>query len=134
MFGTGEVFGESDFGFGCIFIKDLDQGDTFGLFETGLRSYSTDKQRKYVRFEHNKGNLLQLQIVQGQGQISHLNGLIMDESFGGICLLLTTELMLHVKQLCYLQIPDIGKVKARVSWLRPLSFNQMTVGLQYIQL
>jgi hypothetical protein len=99
-----------------------------------LRSYSSDKQRKCVRFDHNKGNLVQLQIVQGQGQISHLNGLIMDESFGGICLLLTTDLILQVKQLCYLQIPDIGKVKARVSWLRPLSFNQMTVGLQYIQL
>jgi hypothetical protein len=98
-----------------------------------LRSYSTDKHRRYVRFDYNKGNLVQLQIVQDQGKTLPINGLIMDESFGGICLLLTTELMLQVKQLCYLQIPDIGKVKARVSWLRPLSFNQMTVGLQYIQ-
>jgi hypothetical protein len=58
----------------------------------------------------------------------------MDESFGGICLLLTTEQKLQIKQICYLQIPDIGKVKAQVAWLQPLALNQVTVGLQYIQL
>jgi len=97
-----------------------------------LRQYTTDRQRKYVRFDNSRGNLVQVQTLDETGKVYQLYGFIVDESFGGINILLTTEYKFMINQICQVKIEGIGMVRAKIAWTRYLLNKRVNLGLEYI--
>lgn len=98
-----------------------------------LREYTTNTKRRYVRFNHNRGKSVRVETFDVTGQTYQLDGLIVDESFGGIRLLLISEYQPLVDQICYVRVEGVGTIKAKVVWFRDLLNNgQLNLGLKYL--
>jgi hypothetical protein len=59
--------------------------------------------------------------------------ILLDESFGGVGLLIPTTEEIYCHQLCYIEVPEINWIKARITWVTILSDElHKRVGIQYL--
>jgi hypothetical protein len=73
-----------------------------------------------------------VQTIDETGKVYQLYGFIVDESFGGINILLTTEYTPMIAQICQVKIEGIGMVRAKIAWTRQLLNKRVNLGLEYI--
>jgi hypothetical protein len=87
--------------------------------------------RRYTRFDHHSGTMIELKICNRGGEWLKANAFIADESFGGLGLLTITSDGLSVNQLCQILMPGIGWIEGRIAWLRSLDPSVQEIGIRY---
>ncbi|MGK7946093.1 MAG: hypothetical protein AB4058_16655 [Microcystaceae cyanobacterium] len=95
------------------------------------REEKAANKRRYTRFDHHSGTMVQLKISQSLGESLTANAFITDESFGGLGLLVPTSDNLSINQLCEILMPGIGWIEGRIAWLRALDNSMQEMGIKY---
>ncbi|MGK7944371.1 MAG: hypothetical protein AB4058_07870 [Microcystaceae cyanobacterium] len=95
---------------------------------------SSRDQRRYVRYENNQGRLVNFSLRSSVGSIViPSEAILLDESFGGAGLLILTTEDVHIHQICYMEVSEIGWVKAQIIWVTILSDElYKRVGIRYL--
>lgn len=95
------------------------------------REEKAANKRRYTRFDHHSGTMVQLKISQSLGESLTANAFITDESFGGLGLLVPTSDNLSINQLCEILMPGIGWIEGRIAWFRALDNSMQEMGIKY---
>lgn len=95
------------------------------------REQKASNKRRYTRFSHHSGTMIQLKICNHGGEWLKTHAFIADESFGGLGLLAITSDVLFIDQLCQILMPGIGWIEGRIAWLRSLDNSIQEMGIRY---
>lgn len=106
------------------FLSDLQQ-------EIKAREQKAINKRRYSRFDHHSGTMLELKISGKNGQWWKTYGFVADESFGGLGILAVTANSLAVNQLCEINMPGIGWIQGRIAWCQSLGDSLQEIGIKY---
>ena len=95
--------------------------------------YNWGDSRKYLRYDDNSGQLIDIDLAPDQNNNSKsIKGLVVDTSFGGCGMVITTKESLLPGQVCQIHFDRLGPVKARIIWKKEVSETVFRVGCQYI--
>lgn len=95
------------------------------------REQKAANKRRYTRFDHHSGTMLELKIRNRTGEWLNAKAFISDESFGGLGVVTVASDSLSINQPCQIQIPGIGWIEGRVAWLKALDNCLLEMGIKY---
>ncbi|MGK7931132.1 MAG: hypothetical protein AB4041_06830 [Microcystaceae cyanobacterium] len=91
-------------------------------------------QRRYIRYLNNQGRAVKLLLKSSPDSLLiESEGIVLDESFGGVGLLILTTEEVYTHQVCYVEVPEMGWIQAQIIWVTMLSDElYKRVGVRYL--
>ncbi|MGK7941902.1 MAG: PilZ domain-containing protein [Crocosphaera sp.] len=93
--------------------------------------FSLCNQRKHQRYYNSQGSAVEL-LTDVEEMTQSVKGMIIDDSFGGCCLIVITEDKILNGQLCKLKIKNLDPILCQIVWLKKLDKNIIRLGLRYL--
>lgn len=98
-----------------------------------IKEKKPDERRKHMRYQQETGTIVRIDFKIDEFNYVYSEwGQIVDDSFGGCCLVIVTKREIEVEKTAQLKLTDLAPFTVRIAWKKELDENVFKIGLEYL--